>query len=144
MKSIRKFFAAVAITGAFLVALVAISTGTASADTANWDAIAQCESGGNWSTNSGNGHYGGLQFSQATWSSNGGFGSPAGASREEQIRVAENVAKTQGMGAWPKCGANAGTVPFASIGNPISIPNWEPGMILRNTINSIVALIPHA
>lgn len=143
MNSLRKFFTAIALAGAFLVAFLAMSTGTASADTANWDAIAQCESGGNWSTNTGNGHYGGLQFSQATWTSNGGFGSPAGASREEQIRVAENVAKTQGMGAWPKCGANSGTVPFAGITNPVSIPLWEPGMILRNTINSIVALIPH-
>ncbi len=144
MKSIRKFFAAVAITGAFLVALFALSTGTASADTANWDAIAQCESGGNWSTNTGNGHYGGLQFSQATWTSNGGFGSPAGASREEQIRVAENVARTQGMGAWPTCGANAGTVPFAGVGNPIKMPTFDPGTILRKTINDIFALIPHA
>ncbi|MCV7226331.1 transglycosylase family protein [Mycolicibacterium komossense] len=148
MKSIRKFFATAAITGAFLVAIIAglfsASTGTAHADTANWDAIAQCESGGNWSTNTGNGHYGGLQFSQATWTSNGGFGSPATASREEQIRVAENVARTQGMAAWPKCGANAGTVPFAATGSQISLPQWQPGMILRKTINDIMALIPHA
>jgi hypothetical protein len=144
MKTIRKFFAAAALAGAFLVAIFALSTGTASADTANWDAVAQCESGGNWSTDTGNGHYGGLQFSQATWSANGGFGSPATASREEQIRVAENVAQTQGMGAWPKCGAVNGSVPFAGIGNPISLPQWQPGQILRKTINDIMALIPHA
>jgi len=64
---------------------------TAHADSVNWDAIAQCESGGNWSINTGNGHYGGLQFKQATWASNGGVGHPAAASRAEQIRVAENV-----------------------------------------------------
>jgi hypothetical protein len=73
----------------------------------NWDAVAQCESGGNWSTNTGNGHYGGLQFKQATWASNGGAGSPAAASRADQIRVAENVLRTQGLKAWPKCGAQA-------------------------------------
>jgi hypothetical protein len=84
---------------------VALSTGTASADSVNWDAIAQCESGGNWSTNSGNGAFGGLQFKQATWSSNGGVGNPATASRAEQIRVAENVLRTQGLKAWPKCGS---------------------------------------
>ncbi|OCB34599.1 resuscitation-promoting factor RpfE [Mycobacterium malmoense] len=70
----------------------------------NWDAIAQCESGGNWSINTGNGFSGGLQFTPSTWHANGGSGSPAGASREEQIRVAENVLHSQGIGAWPVCG----------------------------------------
>ena len=74
-----------------------LSAATANADSVDWDAIAQCESGGNWSTNTGNGHYGGLQFKPATWASNGGVGSPATASREEQIRVAENVLRTQGI-----------------------------------------------
>lgn len=86
-----------------------VLTATASADTVNWDAIAQCESGGNWAVNSGNGHYGGLQFKQATWNANGGVGSPAGASRAEQIRVAENVLRTQGLKAWPKCGSRGAT-----------------------------------
>ncbi|MEI7718176.1 MAG: transglycosylase family protein, partial [Mycobacterium sp.] len=70
----------------------------------NWDAIAQCESGGNWGINTGNGYMGGLQFTSGTWHANGGSGSPAGASREEQIRVAENVLRSQGIGAWPVCG----------------------------------------
>ncbi|AZP82229.1 transglycosylase family protein [Mycobacterium avium subsp. paratuberculosis] len=70
----------------------------------NWDAIAQCESGGNWGINTGNGYAGGLQFTSSTWHANGGSGSPAGASREEQIRVAENVLHSQGIGAWPVCG----------------------------------------
>ncbi len=70
----------------------------------NWDAIAQCESGGNWSISTGNGYSGGLQFTSGTWHANGGKGSPAGASREEQIRVAENVLHSQGIGAWPVCG----------------------------------------
>ena len=94
---------------AMVAVLALIMPGTANADSVNWDAIAQCESGGNWSTNTGNGHYGGLQFKQATWSANGGLGSPATASRAEQIRVAENVLRTQGLGAWPTCGAQAGS-----------------------------------
>ncbi|WP_082958056.1 transglycosylase family protein [Mycobacterium alsense] len=70
----------------------------------DWDAIAQCESGGNWGISTGNGFSGGLQFTPSTWRANGGSGSPANASREEQIRVAENVLHTQGIGAWPVCG----------------------------------------
>lgn len=70
----------------------------------NWDAIAQCESGGNWGISTGNGFSGGLQFTPSTWRANGGSGSPAGASRDEQIRVAENVLHSQGIGAWPVCG----------------------------------------
>ncbi|TVS84118.1 transglycosylase family protein [Mycobacterium helveticum] len=70
----------------------------------NWDAIARCESGGNWAINTGNGYVGGLQFTPSTWRANGGSGSPASASREEQIRVAENVLHSQGIGAWPVCG----------------------------------------
>jgi resuscitation-promoting factor RpfE len=70
----------------------------------NWDAIAACESGGNWGVSTGNGYSGGLQFTPSTWRSNGGSGSPNGASREEQIRVAENVLHSQGIGAWPVCG----------------------------------------
>ena len=57
----------------------------------NWDAIAACESGGNWGISTGNGYAGGLQFTPSTWHSNGGSGSANGASRDEQIRVAENV-----------------------------------------------------
>jgi len=70
----------------------------------NWDAIAQCESGGNWGISTGNGFSGGLQFTPSTWRANGGSGSPNGASREEQIRVAENVLHSQGIRAWPVCG----------------------------------------
>jgi hypothetical protein len=70
----------------------------------NWDAIARCESGGNWGINTGNGFSGGLQFTASTWRANGGSGSAQNASREEQIRVAENVLHSQGIGAWPVCG----------------------------------------
>jgi resuscitation-promoting factor RpfA len=75
----------------------------------NWDAIAECESGGNWGINTGNGYYGGLQFSQGTWEANGGSGNPANASKAEQIRVAENTLQSQGIGAWPVCGARGGS-----------------------------------
>lgn len=105
MLDIRRALLFFAIAGALFAGAMAIWTGTARADTVNWDAIAQCESGGNWSATSGNGHYGGLQFSQATWDSNGGVGSPANASRTEQIQVADNVLHSQGLDAWPQCGA---------------------------------------
>ena len=105
---IRRILLFFAIAGALFAAAMDFWTGTARADTVNWDAIAACESGGNWAASTGNGHYGGLQFNQATWDANGGVGSPAGASREDQIRVAENVMRTQGPGAWPKCGSAGG------------------------------------
>ena len=91
-------------TGVLATVPLGLATGTASAATHNWDAVAQCESGGNWSINTGNGYYGGLQFSQSTWEANGGTGMPHQASKEEQIRVAENTLQTQGPGAWPVCG----------------------------------------
>ena len=71
----------------------------------NWDAIAQCESSGNWAANTGNGFFGGLQFTQSTWKAFGGSGSPQGASREQQIAVAERVLDGQGIKAWPVCGS---------------------------------------
>ncbi|HEY7050809.1 MAG TPA: transglycosylase family protein [Mycobacterium sp.] len=109
MSGIRKTVMVAAISGAMFGVPAVLSAATAQADTVNWDAIAQCESGGNWATNTGNGAFGGLQFKQATWTANGGVGSPATASRAEQIRVAENVLRTQGLGAWPTCGAYAGS-----------------------------------
>ena len=97
--------AKIAAAGALVVAPFALGTGTASAASeSQWDAVASCESGGNWSTNTGNGYYGGLQFSPSTWSANGGSGMPHNASKAEQIRVAENVLASQGAGAWPSCG----------------------------------------
>ncbi|MEV6134474.1 transglycosylase family protein [Nocardia sp. NPDC051990] len=94
-----------AVTGAIVAVPFGLSAGTAAAaPTHNWDGVAQCESGGNWGINTGNGYYGGLQFSQSTWAANGGAGSANNASKEEQIRVAENVLATQGRGAWPVCG----------------------------------------
>jgi hypothetical protein len=103
-KAVKRAFGLTALAGALAMGPMVLSPATAAADSVNWDAIAACESGGNWSTNTGNGHYGGLQFKQSTWAAHGGVGSPATASREEQIRVAENVLRSQGLRAWPKCG----------------------------------------
>jgi resuscitation-promoting factor RpfE len=101
----RNTLGLVTIAGALAVAPIALGAGTANADGGvNWDAVAACESGGNWSTATGNGYYGGLQFTMSTWHSNGGDGSPHRASKDEQIRVANNVLKSQGIGAWPVCG----------------------------------------
>lgn len=103
LKNIRKTLGLATFAGALAVAPMALA-GTANADSVDWDAVAACESGGNWGIATGNGYYGGLQFAMGTWRSNGGSGSPHHASREEQIRVAENVLQTQGIGAWPTCG----------------------------------------
>jgi hypothetical protein len=108
---VRRILTLVAFAAGLALGSYVLGSGTAAAESSvNWDAVAQCESGGNWAIDSGNGFYGGLQFSQATWKANGGTGMPNQASREEQIRVAENVVRTQGIGAWPVCG-NAGGTP---------------------------------
>jgi hypothetical protein len=74
----------------------------------NWDAVAQCESGGDWSINTGNGYYGGLQFDIGTWLSNGGgqyAPRPDLATREQQIAVANRLYAARGSSPWPVCGA---------------------------------------
>ncbi len=74
-----------------------------------WDALARCESGGNWAINTGNGYYGGLQFSLGTWRGYGGTGYPHQHSRSEQIRIATKLRNAQGgYGAWPACAAKLG------------------------------------
>ncbi|MCX4629497.1 MULTISPECIES: transglycosylase family protein [unclassified Streptomyces] len=90
------------------VAAPLMAAGSASAATSTeWDRVAQCESGGNWSINTGNGYYGGLQFSSSTWAAYGGKAYAAQAnqaSKSQQIAIAEKVLKGQGKGAWPSCG----------------------------------------
>jgi uncharacterized protein YabE (DUF348 family) len=75
-----------------------------------WDALAQCEAGGNWAINTGNGYYGGLQFNLGTWQSYGGQGLPSDASREQQIAIGQKVVDANGgtFGAWPGCRAKLG------------------------------------
>jgi hypothetical protein len=75
---------------------------------ATWDALAECESGGNWSINTGNGYYGGLQFSLASWQAVGGTGYPHEASRETQIAMGQRLYASSGWGAWPACTAELG------------------------------------
>ena len=73
-----------------------------------WDELAQCESGGDWSINTGNGYYGGLQFSASSWTAVGGSGLPHEHSREEQIKRGKLLQAQQGWGAWPSCAAKLG------------------------------------
>ncbi|MEV5432162.1 transglycosylase family protein [Streptomyces sp. NPDC052701] len=100
--------------GAALLAplgLLAAAGDAAAADGAVWDRIARCESGGDWHIDTGNGYYGGLQFSAPTWRAYGGTAyAPTAdrATRRQQIAVATEVQRAQGWGAWPTCAARAG------------------------------------
>lgn len=104
--------------------LLAATGNAAAADSGVWDRIAQCESGGNWHINTGNGYYGGLQFAPSTWRAYGGTAYAATAdqaSRSQQIAVATKVQRAQGWGAWPTCSARAGasgSAPAASASDP--------------------------
>ena len=120
-----KTFAKVALTGAVLGGGAALlGTGSAhAASDSEWDQVAQCESGGNWAINTGNGYQGGLQFSPSTWAANGGTAyapSADQASKEQQIAVAERVLATQGKGAWPVCGTGL------SVSTPRTAPTDSP------------------
>lgn len=111
------------------------ATSASAADTATWDKLAECESGGSWSADAGNGYYGGLQFSQQVWEEYGGLDfAPSAdlASRSQQISVAEKVLDDQGVEAWPSCGPIAGLTQDGAAadvdpGAPITtIPSEEP------------------
>jgi len=109
---LRRRAATVAATAGVAAVAPLLASAPAHADSVNWDAIAQCESGNNWSISTGNGFYGGLQFTQGTWNAYGGgkYASTANrASRSQQIAVAEKVLQGQGIGAWPVCGKRAGS-----------------------------------
>jgi len=111
-----------AVVGAVAAGAPLALAGTASAapDSA-WDKLAQCESGGNWGANTGNGYYGGIQFDASTWHSHGGSGMPHQASRAEQIAVAERTLAEQGWNAWPACSRKMGLR-----GNAAAAPNKAP------------------
>ncbi|NBE52628.1 transglycosylase family protein [Streptomyces boluensis] len=105
-----------------LLAATGASAAEATVDANTWDRLALCESGGLWSADMGNGYYGGLQFTQATWEEYGGLKhapSADRASRAEQIAVAEKVLADQGPLAWPTCGLVAG---FPDAENPTDEP----------------------
>ncbi|MFJ4952900.1 transglycosylase family protein [Streptomyces sp. NPDC088760] len=103
------------VTGAVVAAPLMAAGNASAATSAEWDKVAQCESGGNWSINTGNGYYGGLQFSASTWAAYGGTQYAATAdkaSKAQQIAVAEKVLAAQGKGAWPVCGTGLSGTPY--------------------------------
>ncbi|MGY1787499.1 transglycosylase family protein [Geodermatophilus sp. SYSU D00698] len=117
------------VTTGVAAAAIGVTAGPASAAAPNdWDAVAQCESSGNWSINTGNGYYGGLQFSQSTWAAFGGTEYAARAdlaTKAQQIAVAERTLDVQGPGAWPTCGK--GLDPGApAAGSPAAEPAAAP------------------
>lgn len=108
-KSIATKFAASTVAVGAAAAIMAPNA--SAAPDSDWDRLAQCESGGNWAINTGNGYHGGLQFSAQTWQAYGGgeFAPTANlATREQQIAVAERTLAQQGWGAWPACSASLG------------------------------------
>ncbi|MFE0463474.1 transglycosylase family protein, partial [Kitasatospora sp. NPDC058965] len=99
------------VAGAGLAMPLLAATGAHAAPVSVWDKVATCESTNNWSINTGNGFYGGLQFTSSTWSAYGGTAYAARAdqaSKDQQIAVAERVLASQGPGAWPVCSVRAG------------------------------------
>lgn len=121
-------FAATAVTAA-------VETGTANADPiVDWGAVAACESGGNWSINTGNGYFGGTQTSQSTWAAYGGLAYAARAdlaTQAQQIAVNEKILAGQGIKAWPTCGPKG-----LGHSNPISAP-------LKRAISTVTTGVSH-
>ena len=132
-------------TGAVVLGAAALGIGAlaapASAAEHDWTGVAKCESGGNWSINTGNGYYGGLQFSASTWSAYGGGAyAPRAdlASPAEQIAVAERVLVGQGIGAWPTCGRYlaGGSTPGVAASAPARAPSSSPAAPARASSSS--------
>lgn len=115
---------AAGVTGSAIAIPFLGAAGAHAADATTWDRVAECESGGMWSADLGNGYYGGLQFSQETWSAYGGtaFAERADlASRSQQISVAEKVLDDKGPQAWPSCAVISGLAVDGSL------PGVDPG-----------------
>ncbi len=119
--------ARVALVAAIASAPLVLAAPAQAASDATWDALAECESGGDWNTNTGNGYHGGVQFSRSTWEAYGGteYAPRADlATRDQQIAVAERTLASQGWGAWPACskkiGASGGGNSSASAAGPAS------------------------
>ena len=118
-----------AATATVLVAGVSLSSppqaGSVDSITAVWEKVAKCESGGNWSINTGNGYYGGLQFSYSTWRAYGGatYASTANrATKAQQIAIARRTLYAQGPGAWPVCSRVAGLTKTNGGASPTATP----------------------
>lgn len=121
---------------------VALAAPATAAPDSDWDRLAQCESGGNWAINTGNGYYGGLQFSQSTWQAYGGtqFAPRADlATREQQIYVAEKTLAGQGWGAWPSCSSRLG---LNSAPTQRANPNSAPQNIAAPVVQGNPAAAP--
>ncbi|MCP2259505.1 LysM domain-containing protein [Streptoalloteichus tenebrarius] len=106
-----KHIARLALAGVVIGAPVAMAGTANAAPESTWDALAQCEAGGNWNINTGNGFSGGLQFTPSTWKAYGGgqyAPNAHQATRDQQIAVAERVLQGQGWGAWPACSSKLG------------------------------------
>ena len=124
------------IAGLALVVGIGLATGlpAEAAKRTVWDEVAQCESGGNWKINTGNGYYGGLQFSPRTWTGFGGktYASKAHrAKKSEQIAIARRVLAVQGRGAWPTCGRRAGLTKQNGKADRNATPSTNPGEVKK-------------
>lgn len=114
----RRLLSGITLAGAVVGASLALVAPAQAAPESTWDALAKCESGGNWAINTGNGFYGGVQFSASTWRAYGGaeYAPRADlATREQQIAIAERTLAGQGWGAWPTCSKKVGA---SGSGNP--------------------------
>ncbi|MET7359026.1 transglycosylase family protein [Streptomyces sp. NPDC005562] len=121
---------AAGVTGSAIAIPLLAATSASAADTATWDKLAQCESGGAWSADPGNGYYGGLQLSQDTWEAHGGLEfapSADQASKSQQIAVAEKVLDAKGTDAWPSC------APIAGLTDGGAAADVDPGAPLPQT-----------
>ncbi|MFD7336185.1 transglycosylase family protein [Streptomyces violascens] len=147
--SIRRRGTAVLIGAAVVapLALLGVAGPASAADSGVWDRIAQCESGGNWHINTGNGYYGGLQFAAGTWRAHGGgaYASTADkASRAQQIAIATKVQRSQGWGAWPVCSRQAGAYGSApAAGEPAQKPARKPAQKKAESSPQQAAPKPH-
>lgn len=120
------------VAGAAVAAPLVVASNASAATASEWDAVAQCESGGNWSINTENGYYGGLQFSASTWAGYGGTQYAATAdqaTKSQQIEIAEKVLAGQGKGAWPTCGVGLSNASYdggSGATDPAPAPAEQP------------------
>ena len=137
IKTLLGIIAGLALT--FGIALA--GTAPASAATTVWDKVAKCESGNRWHIATGNGYYGGLQFSTGTWKAFGGrtYGSQAHrASKAEQIAIARRVLASQGPGAWPTCSRRAGLTKANGKADKKAVPSTNPGVSKAKSTKPVV------
>ena len=124
------------VTGAAVAAPLMVAGNASAATASEWDTVAQCESGGNWSINTGNGYYGGLQFSASTWAGYGGTKYAATAdqaSKAQQIEIAEKVLAGQGKGAWPVCGKGLSSAGYSGGSSSADSSSSDSGTSTRST-----------